>query len=149
MDFKKIIGGLSKLSFFKTLKINLHYFGLKGVFKTPILVSRSVKLTSLHGEIILDKLKRGTVRLGFCFNPIFKLLPLKSVFYNEGKIIVHDELNLWKGSSIQVDPNGILEIGKCFINSNTNIVCKKNVKIGYDTIIGWGVYYRYRLSRNI
>ena len=44
MDYKKIF----QISIWKTLRFDLHYFGLKGL-KLPVLVSRNVRLKTLAG----------------------------------------------------------------------------------------------------
>ena len=49
MDYKKIF----QISIWKTLRFDLHYFGLKGL-KLPVLVSRNVRLKTLAGGYLLN-----------------------------------------------------------------------------------------------
>lgn len=112
----------------------------RDLFKLPIIVAKNLKLKLIKGKIIIDKMEMGTIQLGFACDPGFDVSSLKGVFYNSGTIIVHENLKACKGVSIKVFKEGILEVGSCWINSNTHIICAKNTKTGNGCMISWGTY---------
>lgn len=51
-------------SILKTLRFNLHYFGIKG-FRLPVLVGKNVMLKNLRGGVKIESYKTANVRIGF------------------------------------------------------------------------------------
>ena len=61
-----------QVSLLKTVRFNLHYFGLKGL-RLPCLVSRFTKLSKLKGKVIINSPTFGCVHIGFDGVEIFDL----------------------------------------------------------------------------
>lgn len=51
-------------SILKTLRFNLHYFGIKG-FRLPVLVGKNVMSKNLRGGVKIESYKTANVRIGF------------------------------------------------------------------------------------
>lgn len=129
----KKISKLLHTSIFKTIKFNLHYFGLKGLFKPYAIIARGVKLNCLKGSISISRQCVGIIKIGFpCSN-----MTTNSAIDIKGNVIVHDSLWLARGSILECKENALLEIGRLIVTGNTKISCKQSIKIE-DAIISWG-----------
>lgn len=56
------------------------------------------------------------------------------------KLIINGDYKMFFGSSIEVFENGILKVGRGYINSGGNIACAKAITIGDGVFIGRNVY---------
>lgn len=95
---------LLKISIFKTIRINLHYFGLKGIFKPSILVSRNTVLKSIAGEV--NSSDDSRLLLGFCNDrPSFAT---RKCYYvnNGGTLILNGKSSFSVGSSLTLEVGG-------------------------------------------
>lgn len=61
MDFRK----LRQVSMAKTVRFNVHCFGLRGLVGLPILVVRNYFFRTLRGGVRVEAPKRFRVKLGF------------------------------------------------------------------------------------
>lgn len=129
-----------RISLLKTIVLNFHYFGAKYFFKFPVIVARSVQFKTLKGQILLDDLKFGMIKIGFASLGTQNDSCAKGCIDISGKLIVHKSASFARGSSISVGKNGVLEIGSLVITGNTNLICMDNIKIGDDCLISWGGY---------
>lgn len=124
-----------ELGIIKTLYFNLNKFGLKGL-KLPILISRSTKILDNSGEINLERIKFGDIKIGFSGVGIFDYKYQRTIIQNTGKIIFKGKANIGLGSRIV--NTGELEIGKQFnISAYTTIICYKKIKFGNNILISW------------
>lgn len=124
-----------ELGIIKTLYFNLNKFGLKGL-KLPILISKSTKILDNSGEIILERIKFGDIKIGFSGVGVFDYKYQRTLFQNTGKITFKEKANIGLGSRIV--NAGELEIGKQFnITACTTIICYKNIRFGNNVLISW------------
>ena len=124
-----------ELSFIKTLYFNLKNFGLKGL-KCPILISKSTKILDNSGNIFLEKIKFGNIKIGFSGVVIFDHKHQRTILQNKGKIIFKGKANIGLGSRIV--NIGELEIGEGFnITASTAIICYEKIIFGRNVLISW------------
>lgn len=125
------------LSILKTIRFNVHYFGIKTIFKPNVLISKNVKIKKLRGTIVLLKPARKC-HIGFSTNYIYNGSKVKTIFYNEGTIYLSENLCVSKGSSIVVKKDGILTFGNnVHISQKTQIECHKKIVFGEDVVVSW------------
>lgn len=55
----KIIKTLLNVSIMKTIKFNIHYFGIKSLFCFYAIIAKGVQFKSLKGNIVLKNKKMG------------------------------------------------------------------------------------------
>ena len=132
---------LKDFSLFKTLKFNIHYFGLKNGLKLPVFVSKYIHFIYLKGnvELIHNKFRRGSVHLGFDHvGWQFNRKNSYSTFCNKGTIMFGNNIEIGMGSSIAVLNDSTLLINdESFLNGKVTIVCTNNISIGKDCKISW------------
>lgn len=132
---KKLLCKISRISFIKTLILNVKYFGLKGLL-FPILVGKRVELKTLKGKIHLTSFKTGTIQIGV--NEVGHI-PSKTtscVFDNNGDIVFGD--NVYCGIGTAISNHGILKIGSgVTITALCRVNCYKKIVIGEESLISW------------
>lgn len=90
---------ISNISLIKTLIFNVHYFGLKSIFKPPAIVAKNVKFQSLRGKIHLNgKAGIARIKIGFPMVSIFDSSKERTLWNNNGTIFVNGKLTLGGGS---------------------------------------------------
>lgn len=142
INLYKTIRTLGLRSFIKSLKFNLHYFGLKKGCRLPVFVSKNVLFNKMRGEVILDSINTGHIRIGFGSIGIFDRKYDRTVleFCDGAKIIFCGNCNIGHGSKISVQNNAVLTFGKYFcITSNSTIICAKKINFGNNVLISWDV----------
>lgn len=128
---------LFEISPLKTLRFNLHYFGLRGL-RLPVLVSRSTKLHTLRGGVSLDSFKTATVRLGFSGVGTCDMRCERAIWQVSGKVSLGTNIALGQGSRISVGDFGELSIGDDFcITARSSIICHDRVQIGKGVLLSW------------
>ena len=132
--FKKLI----HTSIFKTLRFNIHYFGIESIFKPYALIARGVQFKCLKGSIELKNKRLGAIKIGYPSLGTQNDSVTKGTINVSGKVIVHDRLILSRGSALDCGENGTLEIGDLVMTGDTKIICKKNIQIGNKCMISWG-----------
>lgn len=130
-----MIKQLCRISILKTLRINLKYFGLKGLFVLPIIVSRNFHLARLKGSVQLNEYRRGVVKLGFSSVFVSDKKYERGIFYNTGTLIFNGGARIYHGAKIWNE--GIIEFGKNFRSASSQFVCKLKITIGNDSLISW------------
>jgi len=131
-----------------SLKINLEIFDLKTAVKVPVFFSFHVKTKGLYkGCIEIDEryMRRGIVTIGVMEGVFGGFKSNKSFlqFQHGGKIIFKGQANFATGLTIRVLQGGIIEIGNNMTaNPNMSLLCKKHIRIGEDSLVGWDVTIR-------
>lgn len=135
--FKKYILGTN---WFKTLKVNYHYFPLKQAIKLPILISNRTVLHQLRGGVKVEgPLTTGMLLFGY-----------KGV----GSIDSFYERTLWDVSGFVTLKGRRLDIGRgskfcvygnCYlgdrfsISGRSTIICNKDISFGDNVLLSWDV----------
>ena len=136
----KIIKTLLNVSIMKTIKFNIHYFGIKSLFCFYAIIAKGVQFKSLKGNIVLKNKKMGAIKIEFPSIGIDNDYVTKGTIEIYGQLIINKKVNLSKGSSISIGEKGCMEIDSLIVNGNTKIVCNKSILIGNNCLISWGGY---------
>lgn len=133
MKLKRIF----KISIINTIRMNFHYFGIKGIIHPYILASRNLKISKLAGQIDLNKRSKiGSIQIGFLEVGIFDFKYQRSIWQNSGKIRFEGTAILGQGTKIC--NSGNLTFGNNFtITANSSIICHKKIDIGENVLISW------------
>lgn len=130
-DIIRYIQGLPKSFYF-----NLRMFGFRKALTFPIILSKNVVLEDISGQIVLKKPKSFGIRIGFGHTDIYSWKNEKTIIKNSGKITFEGKSKLGFGTAISNEGN--LEIGDNFsISFRGKIVCRKEIKIGKDSLMAW------------
>ena len=136
MSFKSKIRKLSRVSFFKTIILNFHYFGLHGVIHPKLIVSKNVVILGKKGMV---NVKEGSkIFLGFGEIGFIDQKRERMVWDVSGIINFSGDAAFCPGCRIVCLKNGIIEFGKDFsCNARTKIICNKHIYFGNDCMISW------------
>lgn len=123
----------------KTVIFNLKYFGVKGLFKLPVLVSRKVKFVNTGGKVKLEgNLGFGIIRLGFSDVGIFDKRYDRTIWDVRGNVVFKGSARIGYGSKISVGSTGTLVLGDNFIiTASSAVVCFSNVRFGDNCLLSW------------
>ena len=138
----KVVKELGLRSFWKTIRFNIHYFGLKKGCRLPVFVSKNVHFNAMQGEIILDSTNTGHIRIGFGDVGIFdKKYSRTIVLISKGsKVVFKGSCDIGHGSKISIQRGAELILGNYFcITAESTIVCSKKISFGDWVLISWGV----------
>ena len=135
---------LLRISIIKTLYFNSKYFGLRGLLKLPVLISRNVKLLKVSGNVSINKKRYypGMIKIGFGHVGIFDKNKSKSIWEVKGSVIFNEKISIGHGSKISVLKNGELIFGNNFtISAESSIVCNKRVVFGDNVLVSWNCLF--------
>lgn len=126
------------ISILKTICFNIRYFGIKGLLKPRVLLSRNVRLIHMGGCVQTDfSAGNGRVYLGFKAAGIADAKTERFCWDNYGTVIFQNGVFL--GSGVRISNCGEIFWGqKAFVSANSNIACVKSIKIGSFCKIAWG-----------
>jgi acetyltransferase-like isoleucine patch superfamily enzyme len=127
----RYLGGIPK-----SIYVNFRLLPFKQAIKMPIIVSRKTTLSSLSGSVSLDKLKTGSIRIGFGNVELIDYQYQRTVLHISGHIHFDGKCKIGLGSRIMV--HGYLKIGEGFLLSgNGTIICTQEIEIGSNTSFAW------------
>jgi len=123
----------------KTVFFNLKYFGIRGLFILPVLVSRKVKYVNSGGKVKLEEnLRFGIIRLGYSDVGIFDKRYHRTIWDVRGNVVFKGTARIGCGSKISVGSTGTLVLGDNFvITASSAIVCFSNVRFGDNCLLSW------------
>lgn len=127
---------LFKVSFLKTIRVNLKYFGVKYVFKPIILVSKNTKIYRLKGKVLAENKSFGAIRVGFGFVGIVDRKYRRTIWDNDGTLEFKG--TSFMGVGTKISNTGHVTFGDNFcINANSDIICRSSIIFGEDVLISW------------
>jgi len=137
MSFSSNIKTFFKIGFINTFRMNLKYFGLKGVFKQYILCARHLKIVTLKGQIKVDcRLRRGLIAIGFTDVNVFDKRFERAMWQNSGVITVKGSVRL--GQGFRLVNTGNLDFNGSFrATANSTVICYNHVSFGDGVLIAW------------
>lgn len=137
MSFKEKFKTLMSVGIRNTFRMNLKYFGWKGVFHQYILCCKKLKIRELNGKIESGvPLRRGIIAIGFTDSGVCDKRYERAMWQNSGVIHINGSVRFGQGSRIV--NFGRLEIGDGFrITANASIICYKKIVFGDGVLIGW------------
>lgn len=132
----KKIKKLIQISWINTLRFNFYYFGFKGLYKLPVIVSKNIYIDTMKGQVYIENNKPGIIKLGFGDVGIFSKKYDKGIWRNTGDIFFKGKASIGHGSKISNSSK--LELGENFtITAKSEIVCCENIKFGDNCLISW------------
>ena len=134
------INKVLKVSFLKTLRFNIHYFGWQKAWLFPVIVCRDFSLKSLKGTVHLHSYRTGMVILGGNNEGIMDSRHSRGSWHlAEGGVVEFwGKCSIHSGCIIQCGPNGHLVIGDySSINVMTKVLCSNLIEIGSNVSISW------------
>lgn len=134
---KKGLSKLVEVSIMKTLRFNLHYFGIRGL-RFPVLVARNMRLRALKGGVELGSVEFGIVRLGFSSVGIFDHRSSRGMWEVFGKVRFDGRASFGQGAKISVGQDGSLSIGEDFRNmAEGQFICHDKMRLGRGSLVSW------------
>ena len=131
------MGSLLNISILKTLRFNLHYFGLKGIL-FPVLVSKNVVLKNLRGGVKIESYRTSNVRIGFDGTGICDTKYQRSIWFVSGNIFIGENVKIAAGTKLSCVEGATLRFGKnTSINVNSQIICMNDIHIGNNVMLSW------------
>lgn len=123
----------------KTLYINLKYFGLKDALRLPVFIAKNVILRDLSGQIKFEGVvKMGKVQIGFRDMGIQNERDRKTILDLKKGSTLTFKGNASLGGGARIYTKGNLEIGDNFyLSLNSTLIAHDSVKIGRDVTLGW------------
>ena len=64
MSIKSKLHKLRLISFYKTVWMNVHYFGIEGVFTPHFIISKNVIIRDIRGTVTIDKDSKAWLGFG-------------------------------------------------------------------------------------
>lgn len=130
---------LSKLlhiGIINTVRLNVRYFGLEGVFYPIIFASRNLKILSLKGTVKCENASLGAIRLGLeCLGTVDKRFN-RCIWQNSGEIIFQGKAYLGAGTKI-VNSGQLVFGNNCAVTGNSTFLCYEHIYIGSNSFISW------------
>lgn len=129
---------LHNINILATLRLNAHYFGLRGLAKLPILAYGKIELANLGGRVaIRQPLHRGMIKLGLHILGIISS-NATTVWQLSGCMNILGRGCIGSGCKLSVGGNLTLGDNVCITGMST-IICSSDIQIGDDSIISWDV----------
>ncbi|MDD3769138.1 MAG: acyltransferase [Sulfuricurvum sp.] len=120
----------------KSIYVNFRLLPLSQAIYLPIIVSRKTKLQSLAGEVRLQKVKTGMIRIGFGNMQMLDYTYRRTLLCIEGIVTFKGKCKIGMASRLMV--YGHLELGENFlISGDAMIVCTKKIAIGDNSTLAW------------
>lgn len=134
MNFRK----LRQTSLLKTIRFNVHYFGLAGLKGMPVLVARNYFFRSLGGVVILDSPRRFGVQLGFPGTGTTDQRYTRGCWEVDGEVEFRGGAFFGHGSAVSVGKRGRLVVGDRFSNTaRSSFICQKEMTFGSGCSVSW------------
>lgn len=129
---------LRQMSLFKTLRFNIHYFGLAGLKWMPVPVARHYCFRSLGGAVILDAPRRFRVQLGFAGTGTSDQRYTRGCREVNGEVEFRGDAFFGHGSAVSFGKRGCLVMGDCFTNTaHGSFICPQEMVVGSGCLVGW------------
>lgn len=129
-----------RIGFLKTLIVNFRLLPFKQAIHLPIVVSRATIIENLSGNIVLNSVCFGQIKIGTLHTDLFSWNGNKSILNIKGRFFVGGFIQFGVGCSIIVDENSELHIGdNAGIGANTKIICRNRIVIGDNFRTAWEV----------
>ncbi|MCI8376147.1 MAG: hypothetical protein HFI29_12045 [Lachnospiraceae bacterium] len=136
MSIKSKLHKLRLISFYKTVWMNVHYFGIEGVFTPHFIISKNVIIRDIRGTVTIDKDSKAW--LGFGDVGFIDQKYERMIWDVTGNVVFKGNASFCPGCKVVCMSNGRIEFGKEFsCNARTKIVCNKNITFGDNCMISW------------
>ena len=124
------------LSIPKSLYVSFKLCPFRQAFRLPIVVRFNTKIIECKGTAVLNG--GGRISIGFGQISEFDKKFERSIIKLNGQLMVETPCWFGQGSRIIQECNGILTIGKRFVNTSNLIISNRgNITIGNDCLVSW------------
>lgn len=120
------------------MRLNMHYFGLRGLIKLPILAYGKIELADLGGRLFIKQpLHRGILKFGI---HILGITPSNAttIWQLSGCINILGGVIIGRGCKLSVGGNLTFGDNVCITGMST-IICSTGIMIGENSIVSWDV----------
>lgn len=125
-----------QISIINTIRMNWHYFGVRGLLHLYILASRNVKILRMKGNIkFTSDPHLGSIMIGFPHTGIFDKKYERAIWDNVGSILVGGDIRLYQGA--RISNSGNIIFSGDFTMGNSTVVCEKEISFGSNVMISW------------
>lgn len=121
----------------KTIYFNFKYFDFKDAIKFPVVISHKTIFKELKGNVKLEKIKTGIVRIGFGEKENFDFKYNRTIFRNTGEIIFKGKTKIGYGSIISNE--GKIVIGENVNFAKVEFICREKIEIDKNCMFSWNV----------
>lgn len=133
---------IREVSWLKTMYFNLTYFPLKQAVQLPVFIYRRTDLQEMKGEIVLHcPVRPGILKIGVpeCHTPDKKNQRTK--WKVAGTVVLNGNVLIGRGCVIRLfTKDAKLTFGSnVTISGRTDLVCKKQISIGNDSLLSWDI----------
>ncbi len=136
--WKMKLSNILHIGIINTLRINLKYFGVRGVVHPYIFAARKLKIQRLGGKLEIENPSIGCVKLGFPSVAIFDYRYDRSFWNNTGRIVFNEKANMYAG--FRILNSGTISCGEDFaISGHSTIVCADAITFGRNNLLSWDV----------
>lgn len=137
MKLGKIVNLIRYLSGIpKSIYVNFRLLPFSQAIRLPIIVSRKTKLQSLSGQVFLEKVQTGMIRIGFGNMQMLDYRYDRTLLCIEGTITFKGKCKIGMASRLIV--YGDLILGENFlISGDATIICNKKIHIGDNSTLAW------------
>lgn len=120
----------------KSIYVNFRVLPFLQAIRLPIIVSRKTKLQSLSGNVVIDRVKTGMIRIGFGNMQMLDYQYHRTLLCIEGTLTFRGKCKIGMASRLMV--YGHLELGNNFlISGDATIICAKKIVIGDNSTLAW------------
>lgn len=126
-----------EISLWKTIVINVRYFGISSLLYPIMLVSKNVYLDELKGSVeYLGRKKLGAVMLGFRYAGNVDPKKNRMIWRNSGIVRFYGDCRI--GAGCCLSNGGLMEFGDKFhCTGRSELLCVKHIKFGKNVLISW------------
>ena len=129
-----------RIGLLKTIIVNFRLLPIKQAIHLPIIVTRATVLESLSGNVVLEKVGFGIIKIGTNHTDLFSWNGNKTIINIKGKLFIGGFTQFGVGCSIIVDENSELHIGEnASFGANSKVICRHRILIGENLRTAWDV----------
>lgn len=138
MNIRTVGHLLFRCNFVKTIWFNFKMLPFKQAKKLPVYIYRNVHFRDLTGEIIINNVFSGMIRIGRNTSYVSTSIPFTE-WTIRGKIVFNGSTHFLQGSYVLVSDNATLSFGRgwCTCGTNIKIICFNRISIGNRVGFAW------------
>lgn len=141
MNIMRIIKTIKVINLWKTIYFNFHYFPPKTAVRLPFFICWRTELHRMNGKIIFESpVSTGMAKIGGRGIGVQDKLYSRTIWENEGALIIKGKVGIGRGSKISIGKNAILMLGENFsIIGKSEIICQKEITFGANCLLSWDI----------
>lgn len=122
----------------KSLYLSWRLCRWQDAWRLPIIASRKVRWSSLSGEVRLQRVRTGIMRIGFGSVETIDYRSQYTLLHLKGVVEVAGKCKIGYGSRISVDRGALLQLGESFhCSAAATIICRQQIRFGARCLLAW------------